>query len=124
MAGTTFFVVLFALLNFTNASPLTTAAATCNAPAADVCAQFINADGSVSQDIRIEDGGCTEVKNSSLVAGIRVFDCWCGLWNAQSTGACNNGNDEVVDRIETCTGLVQRSGRWNLPPTHVSCFRV
>jgi hypothetical protein len=54
--------------------------ASCPAPAADMCAQFHFADGSISQDIHIADGGCTEIRDASLVTGINVFDCWCGLW--------------------------------------------
>jgi hypothetical protein len=54
--------------------------ASCSAPAADMCAQFHYADGTISQDIHISDGGCTDIRDASLVTGINVFDCWCGLW--------------------------------------------
>jgi hypothetical protein len=59
-------------------STLTTAA--CSAPSDNICAQFHFANGTVSQDVHLDDGGCTIVADASLVAGINVFDCWCGLW--------------------------------------------
>jgi hypothetical protein len=55
-------------------------AAKCGAPADNVCAQFVFADGTVSQDILINDSGCTEIANSNTISGIKVYDCWCGLW--------------------------------------------
>jgi hypothetical protein len=46
------------------------------------------------------------------------------LDSAQDATACNNGLDERVDQFDACTGLVEGKGRWNLVPTHVSCFRL
>jgi hypothetical protein len=45
--------------------------------------------------------------------------------SAQSTAGCNNGDDEVVDQIDRCTGLVDgKTKGWKYKPTHVSCFRL
>jgi hypothetical protein len=52
----------------------------CSAPSNDICASFVYPNGTVSQDIRIDDAGCTEVVDPKKVSGIRVYDCWCGLW--------------------------------------------
>ncbi|KAF2032521.1 hypothetical protein EK21DRAFT_109901 [Setomelanomma holmii] len=99
-------------------------AATCGAPSDDVCAHFVYGNGTISQTILITDGGCTEVINPSAVSGIKVYDCQCNMWNAQSTAGCNNGNDETVDLISPCTGYVDRRQKgWQWDPTHVSCYR-
>lgn len=66
------------LLPLALSSPINSA--TCGAPADSICASFLFANGTVSQDIHINDGGCTDVRNSGAVAGIKVYDCWCGLW--------------------------------------------
>jgi hypothetical protein len=56
------------------------AAAKCGAPTDNICASFVFANGTVSQDILLNDGGCTEVANSNIITAIEVYDCWCGLW--------------------------------------------
>ncbi|KAH6085244.1 hypothetical protein HBI65_193020 [Parastagonospora nodorum] len=113
-------LALLSLLPVVLSTPI--ALATCAAPNDSICAQFLFANGTVSQDIHINDGGCTDVLNSGSIAGIKVYDCWCGLWNAQDAGACNNGYDEDVAKIERCTGWVD-GGKWKLRATHVSCYR-
>ncbi|KAF2832784.1 hypothetical protein CC86DRAFT_242804, partial [Ophiobolus disseminans] len=75
-------------------------AAKCGAPNDNICAQFVFANGTVSQDILLTDGGCTELRNSNLISGIKVYDCWCGVWSASSSAACNNAFDNAVDRID------------------------
>ncbi|KAH7096063.1 hypothetical protein FB567DRAFT_587339 [Paraphoma chrysanthemicola] len=118
-------IVCVSILQIVTANPiLSRTAAKCGAPADDVCAQFVYANGTVSQNIVITDGGCAEVRDPSGISGIRVYDCWCNLWNAQSTAGCNNGNDETVDQIPQCTGLVDRKQKgWQWDPTHVSCWK-
>ncbi|OAK99039.1 hypothetical protein IQ06DRAFT_295337 [Phaeosphaeriaceae sp. SRC1lsM3a] len=55
-------------------------AAKCSAPSDDICASFIYSNDTVAQDIHINDAGCTEVVDPKIISGIRVYDCWCGLW--------------------------------------------
>jgi len=57
-------------------------AAKCGAPNDNVCAQFVFANGTVSQDILIDDGGCTELRNGNMISGVKVYDCWCGIWRS------------------------------------------
>ncbi|KAF1841090.1 uncharacterized protein K460DRAFT_198483 [Cucurbitaria berberidis CBS 394.84] len=96
----------------------------CHAKDRNICAELIIGKDSVNQQIRIDDNGCTAIKNAADVTAIKVFDCWCGLWNAADETACNNGDDEVVDELSNCAGLKTRKDRgWKLTPTHISCFR-
>lgn len=55
-------------------------AAKCGAPSDNVCAQFVYANGTVSQDILINDSGCTIIRDGNNISGIKVYDCWCGIW--------------------------------------------
>jgi hypothetical protein len=74
---------MFAVLHLVTPTPISTttsSAATCGAPNDSICAQFLFANGTVSQDIHNGDSGCTDVAHSDIVSGIKVFDCWCGLW--------------------------------------------
>lgn len=52
----------------------------CSAPSNDICASFVYSNGTASQDIHTNDAGCTEVVDPKAISGIRVYDCWCGLW--------------------------------------------
>ncbi|KAH7388665.1 hypothetical protein BKA66DRAFT_55397 [Pyrenochaeta sp. MPI-SDFR-AT-0127] len=91
----------------------------------NICAEFIIGTNTVSQQIRIDDNGCTPIQNAADITAINVFDCWCGIWNAASDTACNNGDDERVDQFNNCAGLKTRKERgWKWTPTHVSCFRL
>jgi hypothetical protein len=77
----TFGFLLLPLLPLAASNPIfSRTAAKCDAPADDVCAQFVYADGTVSQDILITDGGCEEVRDPGGIRGIVVYDCWCNLW--------------------------------------------
>jgi hypothetical protein len=78
------FAIFFMLAGIGAAKPFssveTRSAAQCGAPNDNVCAQFVFANGTVSQDIHLHDDGCTEVAHSDAISGIKVYDCWCGLW--------------------------------------------
>jgi hypothetical protein len=58
----------------------TSTSTTCTPPSPSLCAQFLFPNGTVSQDINLQDGGCTDVAHPKEVAGIRVYGCWCGIW--------------------------------------------
>ncbi|KAH7414539.1 hypothetical protein DE146DRAFT_38765 [Phaeosphaeria sp. MPI-PUGE-AT-0046c] len=73
-------------------------AAKCSAPSNDICASFVYANGTVSQNIHINDAGCTEVVDPKVISGIRVYDCWCGLWRLVNLSLILIG-DESMSRL-------------------------
>lgn len=46
----------------------------------NICAEFIVGSNTVNQQIRLNDNGCTPIRNATDIIAINVFDCWCGLW--------------------------------------------
>jgi hypothetical protein len=54
--------------------------AKCGAPNDNVCAQFVFSNGTISQNVLTNDGGCTDIRNGNAISGIKVYDCWCGIW--------------------------------------------
>jgi hypothetical protein len=99
----------------TSLAPSNTSSCSSPAPDSNVCAHFLLPNSTISQTLTLDDAGCTEVLYPSLISGMVVFDCWCGLWRYVSSFILNlswvGGDKGGVEAIGLTTTAHSRRRR-------------